>query len=105
MNKTNVQGPVPFSDMSNVALKFFAFGDTPDDSTINTCIGNDGSKENNCTRFNCVGSQSELPPNNTCTYEGPEYACIRDTLIPYMNAKIDAEDAAFMSHVGDLIGE
>ena len=55
--KSNWQGPAPFVDKSNVALQFFAFGDTPYDntcSTCNTCIGEDGSKEEDCTRYDCI---------------------------------------------------
>jgi hypothetical protein len=31
--------------------------------------------------------------------------CIKDYVIPYMNDKIDAGDAAFIAHCGDILGE
>jgi len=37
---------------------------------------------------------SELPGDNPCTYEGHNYQCVRDNLIPYMNAEIAAGEAA-----------
>ena len=104
-NKINIDGPAPLDNKSDVAVQFFAYGDTPYDSHINTCIGDDGNKENDCTRFDCTASTSKLPSDNTCTYEGPEFACVRDSLIPFMNSKIDAGDAAFMAHTGDIISE
>lgn len=37
------------------------------------------------------------------TFEGPEYDCVKNVLIPYMNDKIENGDAAFMAHTGDFI--
>jgi len=105
----NYQGPAPFPDKSNVALQFFAFGDTPYDyacSKCNTCIGEDGTKEDDCTRFDCILSNitmDDLPVENTCTYEGVDYACVRDSIIPYMNSRIAVGDAAFILHAGDIL--
>ena len=47
----------------------------------------------------------DLPVNNTCTYEGPEYECVRDSILPYMNDEIAAENAAFIAHAGDIMSE
>ena len=51
----NWQGPAPFADKSNVAIQFFAWGDTPYDydcDSCNTCIAADGvTKEDDCTRY------------------------------------------------------
>ncbi|EJK55704.1 hypothetical protein THAOC_24535 [Thalassiosira oceanica] len=107
---TNWQGPAPYDDKSNTVVQFFAWGDAPYDSNCdicNTCIAEDGvTKESECTRFNCIVRNKDiesLPIQNTCTYEGYEYHCIRDKLIPYMNAKMDSGDASFSVHVGDII--
>lgn len=98
----NIDGPAPFTNKTNVALQFFAYGDTPYDSHANTCIGEDGTKETECSRFDCTG---ELDVGNTCTFEGSEYDCLRDVTIPWMNRMIDAGDAAFMAHTGDIISK
>ena len=104
------QGPAPFANKSNLAISFFAFGDTPYDdacSECNTCIGIDGNKEDSCTRFDCILksiSMSELPVNNTCTYEGPDYECLKQGIIPYLNAYA-GDEAAFVAHVGDIMSE
>ena len=107
---TNWQGPAPFDDKSNTVVQFFAWGDAPYDSSCdicNTCIAEDGvTKESECTRFDCTVPNKDiesLPIQNTCTYEGYEYICVRDRLIPYMNAKMDGGDASFSVHVGDII--
>ena len=105
------QGPASSADKSNLAVSFFVFGDTPYDhdcSTCNTCIGEDGNKEEDCSRYDCIlktTSMSELPVNNTCTYEGREYDCVKNGIIPYVNSKIVSEDAAFVAHVGDILSE
>jgi len=101
-----VQGPVPFADKSDVVVQFFAFGDSPYDAKCekcNTCIAlDDVTQEADCTRFDCL-DYTTLEDDNTCTYEGREYECWRDTIIPYMNSRIDAGDAAFSVHAGDFI--
>jgi len=112
-DEPNWQGPAPFSDKSNVALQLFAFADTPYDSksgcaSCNTCIAEDGiTKEEDCTRFDCIlanSTLSELPDDNTCTFEGKDYECVEETLIPYMNSQIAAGDAALILHAGDILG-
>eukprot|EP01083_Nonionella_stella_P024110 66678_1 len=108
-DEINWQGPAPFANKTNVALQFFAFGDTPYDascSDCNTCIAANGTVEQDCSRFDCILKNitiSKLPADNTCTYEGPEYECVRDNLIPYMNEQIDAGEASFIAHAGDII--
>jgi len=105
----NYQGPAPFTDKSNVALQFFAFGDTPYDnqcSDCNTCYAEDGTKEDDCTRFDCILkniTMDDLPLDNTCTYEGKDYMCVKESIIPYMNSRMDAGDAAFVLHAGDIL--
>ena len=104
------QGPAPFANKSNLAISFFAFGDTPYDdacSECNTCIGIDGNKEDSCTRFDCILksiSMSELPVNTPYTYEGPDYECLKQGIIPYLNAYA-GDEAAFVAHVGDIMSE
>ena len=90
----------------------FEFGDTPYDgfcSSCNTCITDDNiTIEEQCLRFHCIllkHTMSELPGDNTCTYEGPTYQFVRENLIPYMNAEIAAGEAVFIAHAGDILGE
>eukprot|EP00986_Skeletonema_menzelii_P006648 scaffold2532_cov79-Skeletonema_menzelii.AAC.9 len=99
-NEANWQGPTPRSD--NTVLQFFAFGDVPYDDNANTCIGIDDLPQISCTRYNCL-EQRLLPIENTCTYEGSEYRCLKDNIIPYINDKVVNGDAAFALHVGDFI--
>jgi hypothetical protein len=47
----------------------------------------------------------EMPANNTCTYEGNDYDCVRDSIVPYMNGLIADGDAASIAHIGDFISE
>lgn len=102
------QGPEPTVD--NLAVSFFVFGDTPyDDScdSCNTCIGNDGNKEDHCEQFDCtlkIITMAELDPANTCTYEGPDYDCLENGIMPYMQSKIGV-DVSFVAHVGDILSE
>ena len=104
----NFDGPAPLPDKSNVAIQFFAFGDTPYDGyceTCNTCINN-GVFEQNCTLYDCILKNigmSGLDPGNTCTYQGPDYSCIQNSLMPYMNAQIALGEAAFIAHCGDFL--
>ena len=104
----NIQGPAPLPDKSNVVVQFFAFGDTPYDdscSSCNTCIVN-GIPQANCNIYTCTVSDSNigsLPINNTCTYEGTQFNCLKNTILPYMKSKTLAKEAAFSVHVGDLI--
>lgn len=99
-NESNWQGPNRSSD--NTVMKFFAFGDVPYDDDANTCIGEDGVPQEPCTRYNCTKLR-KLQRDNTCTYEGSEYRCLKDNIIPYMNGKFADGDAAFALHVGDII--
>lgn len=104
IQQTNINGPQPLSDKTNVAIQFFAFGDTPYDSHSNTCIDANGQKEEDCTAWDCTASStSNLPADNTCTFEGREYECVRDSLLPYMNGRMEGGDAAFVAHTGDFI--
>ena len=34
---------------------------------------------------------------------GPEYECVRDQIIPYINTQIQADEAAFVYHAGDIL--
>ena len=91
---------MPRSD--NTVLQFFAMGDSPYDQSANTCIAKDGSPQQPCTRYDCTRANN-LPDENTCTYEGTEYKCIKSNIIPYINDKLASGEAAFVVHVGDFI--
>eukprot|EP00581_Thalassiosira_minuscula_P014206 CAMPEP_0183721870 /NCGR_PEP_ID=MMETSP0737-20130205/13999_1 /TAXON_ID=385413 /ORGANISM="Thalassiosira miniscula, Strain CCMP1093" /LENGTH=488 /DNA_ID=CAMNT_0025951933 /DNA_START=886 /DNA_END=2352 /DNA_ORIENTATION=+ len=104
------QGPAPFEDKSNVAVQFFSLGDTPYDSgcrRCNTCLDEvTGDALASCPYYDCTLKKidmDQLPVNNTCTYEGTQYKCNKNNLIPDMNRIIDAGDAAFVVHAGDII--
>ena len=95
----NHLGPAPLPDDSNLVVKFFALGDTPYDGLAKSCIVN-GESIKPCPLYNCQ-KPSELPLDNTCTWEGSDFACVQDTIIPYM--KSQAETAAFAMHIGDFV--
>ena len=99
-NESNWQGPTPRSN--DTVLQFFAFGDVPYDDNANTCIGEDGLPQIPCTRYDCTTPRL-LPRENKCTYEGSEYKCLKDNIIPYMNDKVAVGNVAFALHVGDII--
>lgn len=99
-NENNWQGPTPTLD--NTVLQFFAFGDSPYDGDANTCIGTDGLPQNPCTRYDCTKINT-LQKFNTCTYKGPQYRCLKNKIIPYMNDKLTNGEAAFALHIGDII--
>jgi len=89
--------------VDNVALQFFGLGDTPYDENANTCVAADGrTKLNPCTLYECTNIAT-LAEGNSCTYEGSDYNCVKNHLIPYMNARIAAGDAAFIAHAGDIM--
>jgi len=100
------QGPEPLDNKSNVALQFWTFGDVPYDGSSdgNTCLSSSGSKQDPCKRYNCVNNDS-LPRGNTCTYEGEDYECVKEQIIPYINAAIDDGNGAFAAHYGDILSE
>ena len=89
-------------------MEFMALGDTPyDDScpTCNTCI-EDGQAVEDCTIHDCTISNSDMDTlaiNNTCTFEGDEYDCLTSRILPYIDMKMDAGDAAFTVHMGDIL--
>ena len=87
----NIQGPAPFVNKSNVALQFFAFGDTPYDDISNTCIEN-GIHVEDCALYTCTVSNSDLdslPVNNTCTYKGLHFACLKNSILPSKRSRIE----------------
>ena len=88
-----------------MALQFFAFGDTPYDDISNTCIEN-GIHVEDCALYTCTVSNSDLdslPVNNTCTYKGLHFACLKNSILPYMQAQTEMGEAAFSVHVGDIL--
>lgn len=93
----NIRGPAPFQNGSNIVIQFLAFGDTPYDGQDETCIDNTGSKINPCLDYSCRNP----PYPNNCTYEGLEYQCVKDAIIPYMKTRNDT--AAFAVHIGDIL--
>ena len=38
------------------------------------------------------------------TYIGDEYACVQESIIPFMNSNIEAGEASFIAHAGDIFG-
>ncbi len=99
----NIQGPAPLPDKRNVAVDFWAFGDSPYDFLVNTCLDSNG---NPSTCKNCAVKNSQmnkLPISNTCTFEGADYKCLRENIIPFMNRKMEGGDGAFQIHVGDIL--
>lgn len=77
-------------------------GDAPYDGDANTCIGENGSPQDPCLRYDC-SRVNRLPIDNKCTYEGSEFSCIKNNIIPYINDKINSGESAFVLHIGDII--
>jgi len=99
----NIQGPAPLPGKGNVVVDFWVFGDSPYDYLVTTCLDGNG---NPSTCKNCAVENSKmnnLPIDNTCTFEGTDYKCLKENIIPYMNRKMEAGDGAFQVHVGDIL--
>ncbi len=99
----NVQGPLPLADKRNVVVDFWAFADSPYDFMVDTCLDKNG---NDSTCKECAVNNSDmkkLPYPNTCTFEGEDFECLKDSIIPYMNRKMNGGDGAFQVHVGDIL--
>ena len=58
------------------------------------CVSPDGKREDKCAEFDCTEDAADLPPDNTCTFEGVKYGCVSDVLLPYANQRIKRGDAA-----------
>ena len=74
-------------------------------NTCNTCIEK-GQPVADCNLYDCtVGNSqiSSLPIDNTCTYEGEDYNCLKDVILPWMQGQTEAGEADFSVHVGDII--
>lgn len=99
----NVQGPTPLSDKSNVVVEFWAWGDSPYDFMVDTCLDENGDPS---TCKGCAKKNSEIdkiPWPNTCTFEGDDFKCVKDSIIPFTNRKMNDGDGAFQVHLGDIL--
>eukprot|EP00986_Skeletonema_menzelii_P003468 scaffold1052_cov115-Skeletonema_menzelii.AAC.1 len=99
----NVQGPAPLPDKRNVMLDFWAWGDSPYDYMVDTCLDENENLStcNECKKEN--GDIDEMPYPNTCTFEGADFKCVKESIIPFMNGKMDQGDGAFQVHLGDIL--
>eukprot|EP00986_Skeletonema_menzelii_P005447 scaffold1978_cov144-Skeletonema_menzelii.AAC.13 len=99
----NVQGPAPLADKRNVVLDFWAWGDSPYDFMVDTCLDKDGDPSTckDCAKKN--SDMKKMPYPNTCTFEGADFKCVKETIIPFMNGKMDQGDGAFQVHLGDIL--
>ena len=105
---------------SNVVLQFFALGDFPyDEESTTTVTGSDSKCGTSNSDAPKNADQCEYPPNSEnvfactkgCTYEGQEYSCWKDTIIPWMNDSsrtssstwVTEAKPAFSVHVGDFL--
>jgi hypothetical protein len=99
----NVQGPTPLADKSNVVVEFWAWGDSPYDFLVDTCLDKNGDPS---TCKDCAKKNSEIdeiPWPNTCTFEGDDFKCVKDSIIPFMNRKMNNGVGAFQVHLGDIL--
>ena len=120
-----VNGPPIIEHEDNVVIKFWAFGDFPYDQEASpgneraccdesgglvgctagqdTCNANDcgtvPDQSNNACSFG--GTSFRCAPG--CVFEGREYDCWRDTIVPYMNANAQDSVASFAFFTGDFI--
>ena len=101
-------------DPENVHFKFFAIADSPYDPRADTCLDANGTAQNPCLMYpdygeeacrNCVESgdscYDSFPANNTCTYQGGGYNCLKTSVIPHIKSK--SSDALFVGHIGDFL--
>ncbi|KAK1737802.1 hypothetical protein QTG54_011574 [Skeletonema marinoi] len=99
----NIQGPAPLADKRNVVVDFWTFGDSPYDFMVDTCLDNNG-KASTCKECAVKNSDmKKLPYPNTCTFEGDDFKCLKESIIPFMNRKMDEGDGAFQVHLGDIL--
>ncbi len=84
-------------------IDFWAFGDSPYDYLVNTCLDDDGNPStcNDCAVSN--SNMEDLPYPNTCTFKGEDFECLKESIIPFMNRKMNGGDGAFQLHVGDIL--
>lgn len=107
---------------ANIVLQFFALGDFPYDEEATTMVsgGNDAKCGTSNSDSNspsiadtCSHNGVNFPCTSGCTYEGQEYFCWKDTIIPWMNMTnpsrpssatwVSEAKTAFSIHVGDFL--
>ena len=105
---------VEIPDPEHVHFKFFALADTPYDPRADTCLDANGTDQDPCLMYleygeeacrNCVESGDScfdsFPANNTCTYQGGGYNCLKTSVIPHIKSK--TSEALFVGHIGDFL--
>ena len=86
-----------------MVVDFWTFGDSPYDFLVDTCLDNNG-KASTCRECAVKNSDmKKLPYPNTCTFEGDDFKCLKESIIPFMNRKMDEGDGAFQVHLGDIL--
>ena len=88
------------------AMKMFNEIEADKAGIIRECLVENGQPVADCNLYDCtVGNSqiSSLPIDNTCTYEGEDYNCLKDIILPWMQGQTEAGEADFSVHVGDII--
>ena len=70
---------------------------------METCLNDKGEA---ATCKECAVNNNEMKKlsiSNTCTFEGEDYKCLKESIIPYVNRKMEEGDGAFQIHVGDIL--
>lgn len=102
LEENRVQGPEPTE--SSIVLKFFSIGDTPYDEDADTCLDandNVGNMTACPSDYSCPDEPGADLTLGRCTYEGDDYECLKNTIIPtYLKAR--AGEALFVS-VSDVL--
>jgi len=70
---------------------------------VDTCLDKDGDPSTckDCAKKN--SDMKKMPYPNTCTFEGDDFKCVKESIIPFMNGKMDQGDGAFQVHLGDIL--
>ena len=104
--------------LANIVLQFFATGDLPYDEEATTIVS--GGNDAKCGTSNsdspsiadtCSHNGVNFACAAGCTYQGQEYFCWKDTIIPWMNNPsrpssdtwVSEAKPAFSIHVGDFL--
>ncbi len=70
---------------------------------VKTCLDKNGNADTckECAVENKNMKKMKYP--NTCTFEGEDFECLKESIIPFMNSRMDLGDGSFQVHLGDIL--